>query len=226
MPFHGHFLYLSYVWSLSVSKVVLPLFHSMVSRAVHLSSSRVKKGWREGDSPLSQSLCVSSSVCTCLATPRDLLLQAASHLSPLGLFCRMHACYQQGARGACCCVRQPPSACLLACALLPQGCLVNLSDASLLCFPSPATSHVARSDQAAGIQGRPAHASSSSPMHLLFHGCGCMARSSARSIAAAGSLSPACLFTYMCCKNQNYVLIGEGMHVVKRNHYSSLSLSL
>ena len=155
----------------------------MVSRAVHLSSSRVKKGWREGDSSLSQSLCESSSVCTCLATPRDLLLQAASHLSPLGLFCRMHACYQQGARGACCCVRQPPSACLLACALLPQGCLVNLSDASLLCFPSAATSHVARTDQA-GIQA-------SAPCivvvvsHLLLHGCGCIARSSARSIAAS-----------------------------------------
>ena len=70
----------------------------------------------------------------CLATPRDLLLHA-SHLSPLGLFCGMHACYQQGGSKRAEREQEPPAAAaayatfsLLACIVIarmprqPLGC--------------------------------------------------------------------------------------------------------
>ena len=79
-----------------------------------------------------------------------LLVTYCCYLSPLSLFCCMHATSsserdrERGVRVQCATLYATPPPAWFA-ALLPQRCLVNLSDASLLCFPSPATSHVARS---------------------------------------------------------------------------------
>ena len=152
-----------------------------------------------------------------------LLVTYCCYLSPLSLFCCMHATSsseRDRERGVCVCsvlrytLRHPA----WFAALLPQRCLVNLSDASLLCFPSPATSHVARSYLAQACRCPCMHRRRRSPLASSSFPRRHLSRSQQ-------GLFPACLFAHICSKNQNYVLIAKGMHVVKKNPPRTLFLS-